>query len=65
MVCSTLSVLSGIGKGVKWLSNINMVLSMGLLMFFAIFGSTMLAMELLGKGIFTYVINLPALTYQH
>ncbi len=41
-----------------------MVLSMGLLMFFAIFGSTMLAMELLGKGIFTYVIDLPALTYQ-
>jgi choline-glycine betaine transporter len=40
-----------------------MILSMGLLMFFAIFGSTMLAMELLGKGIFTYVINLPALTF--
>jgi choline-glycine betaine transporter len=63
MVCSTLSALSGVGKGIKWLSNINMVLSMGLLLFFAIFGSTMLAMELLGKGIFTYVINLPALTF--
>jgi len=24
---STLSVLSGVGKGIKWLSNINMVLS--------------------------------------
>jgi choline-glycine betaine transporter len=36
---------------------------MGLLIFFAVFGSTMLAMELLGKGIFTYVINLPALTF--
>lgn len=63
MICSTLSALSGVGKGIKWLSNINMVLSMGLLLFFAIFGSTMLAMELLGKGIFTYVINLPALTF--
>jgi choline-glycine betaine transporter len=63
MICSTLSALSGVGKGIKWLSNINMVLSMGLLIFFAIFGSTMLAMELLGKGIFTYVINLPALTF--
>ncbi|MGY8792644.1 MAG: BCCT family transporter, partial [Gammaproteobacteria bacterium] len=63
MICSTLSALSGVGKGIKWLSNLNMVLSMGLLIFFAIFGSTMLAMELLGKGIFTYVINLPALTF--
>jgi choline-glycine betaine transporter len=63
MIFSTLSALSGVGKGIKWLSNINMVLSMGLLLFFAIFGSTMLAMELLGKGIFTYVISLPALTF--
>jgi choline-glycine betaine transporter len=63
MVCSTLSALSGVGKGIKWLSNINMVLSFGLLIFFAIFGSTMLVMELFGKGIFTYVINLPALTF--
>jgi len=63
MICSTLSALSGVGKGIKWLSNLNMVLSMGLLIFFAVFGSTMLAMELLGKGIFSYVINLPALTF--
>ena len=27
MGASTLSVLSGVGKGIKWLSNINMVLS--------------------------------------
>jgi choline-glycine betaine transporter len=63
MICSTLSALSGVGKGIKWLSNLNMVLSMGLLLFFAIFGSTMLAMELLGKGIFTYIVHLPALTF--
>ena len=63
MVCSTLSALSGVGKGIKWLSNINMVLSFGLLAFFMIFGSTMFAMELLGKGIFSYIIHLPALTF--
>ena len=63
MVCSTLSALSGLGKGIKWLSNLNMVLSMGLLLFFILFGSTMLAMELLGKGIFNYIIHLPALTF--
>jgi len=63
MVCSTLSALSGVGKGIKWLSNLNMVLSFGLLTFFMIFGSTMFAMELLGKGIFSYVVHLPALTF--
>ena len=63
MVCSTLSALSGVGRGIKWLSNLNMILSFGLLAFFAIFGATMFAMELLGKGLFNYIIHLPALTF--
>ncbi len=63
MVCSTLSALSGVGKGIKWLSNINMVLSFGLLAFFLLFGSTMFALTILGKGTFSYLINLPALTF--
>ena len=40
-----------------------MVLSFGLLIFFIIFGSTMFAFEVLGKGLFSYVVNLPALTF--
>ena len=64
MVCSTLSALSGVGKGIKWLSNINMVLSFSLLAFFMVFGSTMFAMQILGMGIIDYVINLPAITFQ-
>ena len=63
MVCSTLSALSGVGKGIKWLSNLNMVLSFGLLAFFLIFGSTMFALSLLGKGLVSYIIHLPALTF--
>ena len=63
MVCSTLSALSGVGKGIKWLSNLNMVLSFGLLAFFMIFGATMFALELFGKGLFNYIIALPALTF--
>jgi len=63
MVCSTLSALSGVGKGIKWLSNLNMVLSFGLLAFFIVFGSTMFALTIFGKGIFSYVVNLPALTF--
>jgi choline-glycine betaine transporter len=40
MGASTLSALSGVGKGIKWLSNINMVLSIILLGFFILFGAT-------------------------
>ncbi|NKB75725.1 MAG: BCCT family transporter [Gammaproteobacteria bacterium] len=63
MICSTLSALSGVGKGIKWLSNVNMVLSFGLLTFFIIFGATTVALEIMGKGLINYVINLPALTF--
>jgi choline-glycine betaine transporter len=34
MVASTLPALSGVGKGIKWLSNINMGLSFFMLAFF-------------------------------
>lgn len=64
MVCSTLSALSGVGKGIKWLSNINMVLSFSLLAFFMVFGSTVFAMKILGFGILDYIIHLPAITFQ-
>jgi len=64
MILSTLSALSGVGKGIKWLSNINMVLSFGLLAFFIVFGSTAYAMKILGIGLIDYVMNLPAITFQ-
>ncbi len=52
---STLSALSGVGKGVKWLSNINLGLSFLLLALFAIVGSGLFALELLGRGIADYI----------
>lgn len=64
MLLSTLSALSGVGKGIKWLSNLNMVLSFGLLAFFLIFGSTLFAFEMLGKSTFSYIVHLPAMTFQ-
>ncbi len=64
MLFSTLSALSGVGKGIKWLSNINMVLSFSLLAFFAVFGSTVFALKILGFGIVDYIIHLPAITFQ-
>ena len=63
MCLSIISALSGVGRGIKWLSNINMVLSYLLLAFFLIFGASMFALEMLGKGIFTYVVHLPAMVF--
>lgn len=63
MCLSTLSALSGVGKGIKWLSNLNMVLSFGLLAFFIIFGATLFSLQLMGKGLFSYLIHLPAMHF--
>ncbi|MXO87062.1 BCCT family transporter [Altererythrobacter aurantiacus] len=51
---STLSALSGVGKGIKWLSNVNLGLSVALLALFALVGSGMFGLELLGVGIYDY-----------
>ncbi len=59
MGASTLSALSGVGKGIKWLSNLNMVLSFFLLAFFIIFGSTFFGLTTLFVGIWDYFVNLP------
>ncbi|MEX0309979.1 MAG: BCCT family transporter, partial [Tateyamaria sp.] len=59
MGASTLSALSGVGKGIKWLSNLNMGLSIFLLTFFLLFGSTFFGLQALFVGIWDYVITLP------
>ena len=55
---STLSALSGVGRGVKWLSNLNLALSFGLLMLFLFAGSTAFGLKMLGEGIVRYVSEL-------
>ncbi len=64
MAASTASALSGVGKGIKWLSNINMVLSILLLTFFLLFGSTFFGMQALILGIWDYVIALPDMMFR-
>ncbi|GMN03020.1 BCCT family transporter [Erythrobacter sp. MTPC3] len=56
---STISALSGVGRGIKWLSNINMALSLALLSIFAFAGSGLYALQLLGFGIWDYIVTLP------
>ena len=63
MGASTLSALSGVGKGIKWLSNINMVLSIFLLSFFIIFGATFFGAAAFFIGIWDYLIALPWLSF--
>ncbi|MBY6068425.1 BCCT family transporter [Leisingera aquaemixtae] len=60
---STLSALSGVGRGIKWLSNLNMGLSFFLLAFFLIFGSTMFALEVFFVGIWDYLRALPGISF--
>ncbi|MEL6540042.1 MAG: BCCT family transporter, partial [Pseudomonadota bacterium] len=59
---STVSALSGVGKGIKWLSNLNMGLSFGLLALFVAVGSGFYGLQLLGVGIWDYVVTLPQQT---
>ena len=53
---STLSALSGVGRGIKWLSNINMGLSLFLLGFFILFGATLFVFKALLIGIWDYIV---------
>ncbi len=59
MGASTLSAMSGVGKGIKWLSNINMGLSFFVLAFFAVFGSTLFGLQALVVGLWDYVVSIP------
>ena len=63
MGMSTLSALSGVGKGIKWLSNINMGLSFFLLAFFLICGSTLFGLKVLFTGAWDYLMNLPGVLF--
>lgn len=63
MGASTLSALSGVGKGIKWLSNLNMGLSFFLLAFFLIFGSTFFGLGALFTGLVDYILAMPMLLF--
>ena len=60
MGASTLSALSGVGRGIKWLSNINMGLglSLFLLAFFILFGATIFVMKAFFVGLWDYILAL-------
>lgn len=63
MGMSTISALSGVGKGVKWLSNINLGLSGFLLLVFAVSGSIGFMLKLYGASLFDYLMHLPQMGF--
>lgn len=64
MGMSIASAVSGVGRGVKYLSNINLVLSCVLLVVFAIFGSFLFAMTTYGRAMVDYLLHFPALSFE-
>lgn len=63
MGLSIISAVSGVGRGVKYLSNLNLVLSIILLFTFIIFGSFMFAMTTYGTALVDYILNFVSLSF--
>ena len=63
MVLATISAVTGVKRGVNWLSQINMYLSFGLLGFFLLAGSTAYGFGLFGESLLDYGANLIPLTF--
>ena len=63
MGMSILSAVSGVGKGIKYLSNLNLVLSIILLSTFILFGSFAFAMTQFGQGLVDYMGQLLYLSF--
>ncbi len=63
MAMSIVSAVSGVGRGVKYLSNLNLVLSLILLLTFIIFGSFAFAMTTYATALVDYIINFFSLSF--
>ncbi len=63
MGMSILSAVSGVGRGVKYLSNLNLVLSLILLLTFVFFGSFLFAMTTYATAFVDYIINFVSLSF--
>ncbi|WP_243087977.1 BCCT family transporter [Streptomyces sp. 891-h] len=60
---ATISVVTGIGKGIKWLSNINMTLAGVLLLFALITGPTLFILNTFVEDIGAYLQNIVTLSF--
>ncbi|OED40074.1 glycine/betaine ABC transporter [Chromatiales bacterium (ex Bugula neritina AB1)] len=63
MGLSIISAVSGVGRGVKYLSNLNLVMSLILLLTFIVFGSFLFALTTYGSALADYIINFFSLSF--
>ncbi|WP_079477128.1 glycine betaine uptake BCCT transporter [Halobacillus salinus] len=59
-----ISAYSGLSKGIKYLSNTNMILALGLLVLMFIIGPTLYIMNLFTDTIGAYLQNLPSMSFR-
>ncbi|MCH9639743.1 MAG: BCCT family transporter [Betaproteobacteria bacterium] len=59
MILSIISAATGIGRGIKYLSNLNLVLSLALLLVFLFFGPLFFSLKLYISASLDYLISLP------
>lgn len=63
MGLSIISAVSGVGRGIKYLSNLNLVLSLILLLTFVIFGSFVFAMTTYATALMDYIVHFVSLSF--
>lgn len=63
MGLSIISAVSGVGRGVKYLSNLNLVLSLVLLLVFVVFGSFLFAMTTYATALADYIWHFLPLSF--
>ena len=62
-ICFVISAITGIGRGIKFLSNLNIVLMLILFIFFLVFGPTAFLFKNFGVTISAYLMDLPKLSF--
>ncbi|MGR3634413.1 MAG: BCCT family transporter [Shimia sp.] len=63
MALSIVSAVSGVGRGVKYLSNLNLIMSLILLFIFVVFGSFMFAMTTYATALVDYLLHFVSLSF--
>ncbi|MEL4505509.1 BCCT family transporter [Luteococcus sp. H138] len=58
-IATIISAVSGVAKGIRWLSNINMVMALGLALFFFVVGPTAFLMNMVPAAIVEYFGHMP------
>ena len=64
MGMSIVSAVSGVGRGIRYLSNLNLVLSLILLLTFVAFGSFLFAMTTYATALFDYIVHFVPLSFE-